>query len=286
MSSDLPIVKTVTDTYILKRISLLGDLLSNSNSDFSPPEIVIPWIFFPTSFPPFRYGADGHEVIDEDSLVPPSVKGYRMYAGGHLELFNRLLDGQSYMKVSSVEEISSKDGRSGKLTFIDISHEVVDAVNGAVAHRDIQNLVYLSNRKSPRELDASDQPIKGIYDHEASATTIRASFSADSSMLFRYSALTYNGHKIHLDRDYCREVEKLPALVVHGPLLATVGATLADRLSRKNESIVDLTFRLQSTLFEGERAIFSVERKGDSFFGSAALGSNVIISFEGSFGTL
>lgn len=286
MSSDFSNVVTVVDTFVAGRSRLLGDLLNTSVYSLDLPEIVFPWIFFPNTFPPTRYGSDGHEVRDEESLVPSTVNGYRMYAGGRLTLDKSLSDGQRYMKISSIDSVVNKEGRSGTLTFIDVIHDVVEEGSGTPLYRDIQNLVYLSSRKSPRKIVATDGVILGISCIEATESNCSANFVADASMLFRYSALTYNGHKIHLDREYSRGVESLPGLVVHGPLLATVGATIANQLRRSGESIVEHNFRLHSTLFEGESAAFSASRDGSNFSGSALCDGDLVISFEGKFGSI
>ena len=236
--------------------------------------------------PPSRYGNDGHEVIDEYSLVPPSIRGYRMYAGGALGLRSRFFEKGDYLKISSIDKVATKVGRSGELTFIDIVHEVTSAATGVQTFRDTQNLVYLSDRPYPRHIVVSEANQRGLYAVSTTETGVRANFAANSSILFRYSALTYNGHKIHLDRDYCHDVESLPGLVVHGPLLATLGATLAKRLCRGDEEIVELKFRLHSTLFEDELASFLLKRDGDRFAGSALRDGEVVITFEGSFGTI
>ncbi|MDA8026495.1 MAG: hypothetical protein M0T78_08155 [Actinomycetota bacterium] len=286
MSSDFPTVITVGDTFLSMRTQLLADLLDCPEISLSPPGIVTPWIFFPTSFPPARYGNDGHEVIDDHSLVPPTIRGYRMYAGGELDLRDRFLEKGDYLKISSIDRVATKVGRSGELTFIDIVHEVTSGATGSQIFRDTQNLVYLSKRPSPRQIEESDVDKRGLYGLSTTEAGARAHFAANASMLFRYSALTYNGHKIHLDRNYCREVESLPGLVVQGPLLATVGATLANCLCRSGEEIVGLKFRLHSTLFEDEMASFSVIRDGERFVGSALRDGEVVVTYEGSFGPI
>ncbi|MDA8278074.1 MAG: hypothetical protein M0Z45_07750 [Actinomycetota bacterium] len=286
MNPDHLTLITVADTYIESRLRLLADLLSTPLLSNGPPEIVTPWIFFPNSFPPARYGGDGHEVIDELSLVPPSIAGYRMYAGGKLELLTKLSNGESYSKVSRIDRVSSKIGKSGELTFVDILHEVSDDTSRALVFRDLQNLVYVTQRREPRQIVVADTPAKGLFGFKGSQDILSAEFVADASMLFRYSALTYNGHKIHLDRNYCREVESLPGLVVHGPLLATVGATIVNRLCGDGEQIKELSFRLHSTLFEDELAEFSIERQKLSFNGSATANGGLIITFEGEIGSL
>lgn len=209
-----------------------------------------------------------------------------MYAGGALELRDSFFDKDDYLRRSSLDRVVTKVGRSGELTFVDIVHQVARAATGVQIFRDTQNLVYLSARPIPRQIVASDVDKRGLYGFSATDAGLGAHFAANSSMLFRYSALTYNGHKIHLDRNYCREVESLPGLVVHGPFLATVGATLANGLGQSGEKIVELKFRLHSTLFEDEMASFLATRDGDRFAGSALCDGKAVLTYEGSFGAI
>ncbi len=178
------------------------------------------WLYFLEGLPGSELGRDGHPA--RGGFLPPVPLPNRMWAGGRLEFHAPLALGSSVRKRSAVSSIEHKRGRSGDLVFVTVRHELLDG--DQVAITEDHDIVY----KQPSPPGAAPA---------ACATGPQPShsepFEATSTMLFRYSALTFNGHRIHYDLDYCRNVEGYANLVIHGPLQATLLAGLAARLGPK-----------------------------------------------------
>lgn len=186
-----------------------------------PPEALLPgtplpelwhWIYFREGLRPGQLGPDGHAA--RGGFLPPVPLPNRMWAGGRLEFHAPLLIGETLRKRSTIASINAKSGRSGKLVFVTIRHEILRGDTCLL--KEEQDLVYREGMPA-----GGDAPRPT---HAADTTQV---ISPDSTLLFRYSALTFNGHRIHYDQDYCRQVEGYGNLVVHGPLNATLMARLA-----------------------------------------------------------
>ncbi len=175
-------------------------------------------IYFWDPQPPAILGRDGHPQVGS-GLVPDMGLPRRMWAGGRLTFDAPLLAGIPAVRHSRVLRALRKTGRSGPLAFVTLSHEIVQ--EGAVVLREEQDLVY---RADP-DPDAPHPtaPEARLDETEAREVTF------DATLLFRYSALTFNGHRIHYDEGYARKVEGYEGLVVHGPLLAQLLMLMADR---------------------------------------------------------
>ncbi len=184
------------------------------------------WLYFLEGQPPASLGRDGHPA--RGGFLPPVPLPNRMWAGGRVEFIEPIALGSLAERRSQVTRVEHKSGRSGDLVFVTVLHEVF--TQGRCCLREEHDIVY----KGASSGTARAAPAAG----DAIATTAqRRTVTPDSTMLFRYSALTFNGHRIHYDQDYCRGVEAYPNLVIHGPLIATLlagfGAEIADRpLSR------------------------------------------------------
>jgi len=177
------------------------------------------WLYFLDGLPPEELGRDGHPA--RGGFLPPVPLPNRMWAGGQLEFKKALpLDG-SVEKRSSVVSIEHKKGRSGELVFVTVLHEIVHA--GEVAISEHHDIVY----KESTPVD-SNKPFAAMPQ-----ATHSYEWLPTSTTLFRYSALTFNGHRIHYDADYCREVESYASQVIHGPLNATLLAGYAERIAGK-----------------------------------------------------
>jgi 3-methylfumaryl-CoA hydratase len=186
------------------------------------------WLYFLDTPSRSGIGADGHP--QRGGFLPPVPLPRRMWAAGKLEVLSPLAIGRPATKTSTVRAVDLKDGQSGPLVFVTVGHELHQ--DGRVCLLEEQRLVYREAPVAPAPLAPGQPP--------ASAGTWAEEFRADASLLFRFSALTYNGHRIHYDRDYATREEFYPALVVHGPLLATL---LLDLLARRQP-------RAQVTRFE------------------------------------
>lgn len=166
---------------------------------------------------PPRATRDGHPA--RGGFLPPVPLSNRMWAGGKLEFHGELPLGAKVEKRSSIASVEHKQGRSGELVFVTVVHEIVH--EGKVLVMEHDDIVYKEASKPGATAATLDMP--------KPQRTLR--ITPDPTMLFRYSALTFNGDRIHYDTDYCREVEGYPNLVIHGPLNATLLAGLAEDTS-------------------------------------------------------
>jgi 3-methylfumaryl-CoA hydratase len=174
------------------------------------------WLYFLPSARQSELGPDGHPK--RGGFLPPVPLPRRMWAGGQLEFFHPLRIGDAVERVSTIEDVTLKSGRSGELCFVRVRHEVSSP--RGLALREFHDLVYRPE-PVPGAAAAAGEP--------APEAQWRERVVPDDVLLFRYSALTFNGHRIHYDRQYVTQVEGYPGLIVHGPLLATLLAGLGGR---------------------------------------------------------
>ncbi len=196
------------------------------------------WCLAPIAEPAEGLGPDGHPRVGLH--LPPIPLPRRMWAGGRLVFHDGLRIGDEVRRVSSVESITRKTGRTGQLVFVTVQHEI--HTGRGLAIDEFQDLVYREppDRERQKPAEAATTPAAG----EA-----RQRIVTDPVLLFRYSAITFNGHRIHYDHPYATQVEDYPGLVVHGPLMATLLANLA---RRELGSLSRFSFRGQSPLICGE----------------------------------
>lgn len=168
------------------------------------------WLYFLSAQLQDQLGRDGHPKLG--GFLPPVDLPRRMWAGGRFKFERPLRFGETVTKKSTIISIELKDGRSGPLCFVTVTHSFY--VNNTFCFSEEHDIVY-------RE-DPSPNAAKPTAVMPPSGATWEITISPDPVMLFRYSALTFNGHRIHYDRQYCREVENYPDLVFHGPLTATL----------------------------------------------------------------
>jgi len=198
------------------------------------PEGALPplwhWMLFQTWAPRARIGADGHPQRGGFLPALPELPR-RMWAGSRLTYAGELHPGDAVTRISTITGITEREGRSGRLVFVTVRHEI--ARDGAVVITEEQDLVYRA-----AAAPAASAPAGPVPD----GVVVRP----DEVMLFRYSALTGNGHRIHYDAPYAAGAEQYPALVVHGPLVATL---LCGLLQRPPQT---LTIRALKPVFVGE----------------------------------
>ncbi|MDP3137528.1 MAG: MaoC family dehydratase N-terminal domain-containing protein [Burkholderiaceae bacterium] len=171
------------------------------------------WLYFLEGAPASELGSDGHPA--RGGFLPPVPQSNRMWAGGQLSFHAPLRLGQAVERVSRISNVEHKSGKSGPLIFVTVEHKV--SADGRVAITELQDIVYKQPGPPARAGTPQAQP----------APERSRSVTPDSTCLFRYSALTFNGHRIHYDADYCRQVEGYDNLVIHGPLIATLLAGFA-----------------------------------------------------------
>jgi len=208
------------------------------------------WMYFLATPLSNATGADGHP--DKGGFLPPVPLPRRMWAAGEVECFKSLLIGVAATRLSTIESVELKSGNTGTLVFVNVRHEI--SQNGDLCISQVQNIVY-------REQPAKDSPMPPIKPAPTEAD-FSMTISPDPVLLFRYSALTYNGHRIHYDRRYAIEEELYPALVVHGPLLVTLLLEL-QRLNIKDKSLKKFKFRAVRPTFDNNLFTVSGKQDGD-----------------------
>ncbi|HNL98110.1 MAG TPA: MaoC family dehydratase N-terminal domain-containing protein [Accumulibacter sp.] len=213
------------------------------------------WLYFLEGQPADRLGRDGHPARGQ--FLPPVPLANRMWAGGRLDFLAPVQLGTQVRKTSSILRVEHKTGRSGDLVFVTVLHELT-AADGRPLVREEHDIVYKNKSPAPpappRSAGAADTP-------HAATGGARRSLKPDSTQLFRYSALTFNGHRIHYDADYCRQVEGYPELVIHGPLLATLLAGFAIETSHR--SLRHFTYRALAPALLGDVLTLQAEAQPD-----------------------
>ncbi len=265
--------KTQSDRDILstRQARLMAATLGIPQSDFvdgAPLPALWHWLYFLTGEPPSALGRDGHPA--RGGFLPPVPLSNRMWAGGKLEFHGELPLGAKVEKRSSIASVEHKQGRSGELVFVTVVHEVVH--EGKVLVTEHHDIVYKEASKPGAAATTLDMP----KPQRARRIT------PDSTMLFRYSALTFNGHRIHYDADYCREVEGYPNLVIHGPLNATLLAGFAEEVSGRR--LKHFRYRGVQPSILGNELEFNAAQDGDQLVVWVSLpGGAVSMRAEASF---
>lgn len=210
------------------------------------------WALSPDAYPPSDLGRDGHPRLGLE--LPPLPLKRRMWAGGEIAFHSAFHAGDEVTRNSRIEQIAEKAGSTGPLIFVSVRHEYL--VAGAAVLSERQDLVY---REDPvagaPAVVYPDAPDLGLA---AAAMPLLA----DPVRLFRYSALTFNGHRIHYDADYARGVEGYLGLVVHGPLQAVAMMVLATRVLGRMPAV--FSYRGLSPLILGQEAVVEAHRDGES----------------------
>ena len=190
----------------------LAATLDRNSTAFSLGDALPPlwhWLYFLETSKQSELAEDGHP--HRGDFLPPIDLPRRMWAGSRLNFIRPLLAGEDIRRNSTIQSIKLKQGRSGSLGFVCVAHEFSD-LSGVLLIEE-HDIVY---RGMPTGTVSAQFPLRADEDHDFARTV-----TPDPVLLFRYSALTFNGHRIHYDRAYAKDVESYPGLVVHGPLLAT-----------------------------------------------------------------
>lgn len=194
-------------------------------------------------------GPDGHPA--RGGFLPPVPLPRRMWAGGELSFIAPLRTGELVTRISRIADVTHKLGRSGELVFVTIEHDILSG--DTVALKERQNIVYRAMDK------LAGQPAPSEPAVDATAADRSEMVEATTTLLFRYSALTFNGHRIHYDLDYAREREGYQGLVVHGPLQATLLLHMAARMNG-NQPPTHFAYRGVAPLVHG--GTFSLNAAG------------------------
>jgi 3-methylfumaryl-CoA hydratase len=201
-------------------------------------------------------GADGHPARGTIP-APPEPGRRRMWAGGSVSRVSPLRIGEEARRETFVESVADKEGRAGRLTFVTVRHRI--SQNGRLAVDERQDIVY---RDPPQLPETSGTPRSPSA--PAAATDDEWQIDITPVLLFRYSALTYNGHRIHYDREYATRVEGYPGLVTHGPLQALAMAEAARAAGYANSPRLRFDYRLVAPLFDHQGLIARASVTKDS----------------------
>jgi 3-methylfumaryl-CoA hydratase len=195
------------------------------------------WLFFLEAVPLSGVGPDGHAA--RGAFLPPVPLPRRMYAGGRFRFLAPIRIGDAVERTSEVVDVALKQGRSGPLAFCTVRHTV--ASGGPPCVIEEQDLVY---REAPKP---GDKPLPA--EPPPAGAEFGRTIAPDPVLLFRFSALTFNGHRIHYDHPYATKVEGYPGLIVHGPLLVILLLDLVRR-ERPAARLVEFSFRAFRPVFD------------------------------------
>lgn len=248
-----------------------GDVAAVARKDASAPQ-GIHWLCALPKVAMSQIGPDGHP--GQGNLLPPTELPNRMWAASEIRFERPIRIGAGIERISTVANVTKKSGSTGALIFVDVDH-VIQA-DGECAVRERQTIVYRT-RGGPQAAKWQSAEPTGFDDWPLKRAVV-----PDSVLLFRYSALTFNGHRIHYDERYATEVEGYPALVVHGPLIATLLLDLCDREFGSNV-LARFSFRGVSPAFCGEELRLLARRDLETVhLRAAAVDGRVVMSAEGS----
>jgi 3-methylfumaryl-CoA hydratase len=197
------------------------------------------WLYFLPLHKQSEIGPDGH--AKRGGFLPPVPLPRRMWAGSQFEFHKPLRIGDAMTRTSTIHDVIEKSGRTGPLVFVKVRHEIRRAGEPDVALTEFHDIVY---REAPKPDDVAPPPKAA-----PASSAWEKKWVPDDVLLFRYSALTFNGHRIHYDRKYVTEVEGYPGLIVHGPMVATL---LLDLLRHQlpEAEVVRYEFRAVRPVFD------------------------------------
>lgn len=230
------------------RATLFQDVGEPKTGDAAP--FTVHWCLAQPVFPMSMLGPDGHPT--RGGFLPPVPLPRRMWAGGEIEFLQPLRVGDESTRTSRIADVQVKTGSTGTLCFVSVEHSISSP--RGIAIRERQDIVYRAMTGSaPAGGKAPPPPPKAQH---------RESHVSDPVLLFRYSALTFNGHRIHYDRDYVTKVEGYPGLIFHGPLQAALIIEMAARL-RGGKAPKKFTYRGVQPLFEGSEFSINANETAD-----------------------
>ena len=249
--------ETVHDTITAAPVLALAATLDHADAPVANGDVLPPlwhWLYFLPKHRQSEIGADGH--AQRGGFMPPVPLPRRMWAGSQFEFRTPVRVGDAVARTSTIVDVTQKEGRTGKLVFVGVRHEL--RCNGAAdpALVEFHDIVY-RQAKQPTDIDPPPVAAAEVVNHGAAW---HREIVPDDVLLFRYSALTFNGHRIHYDRKYVTEVEGYPGLVVHGPLMATL---LMDLLQRHRPGAQVASFKFKAVRPTFDMQTFKVSGQPD-----------------------
>ncbi|MEW1649057.1 MaoC family dehydratase N-terminal domain-containing protein [Streptomyces sp. NPDC091219] len=238
MSETVEFSETIT-TAPAQALAGLLDCAPPDKSEGLPP--LWHWVYLLDRPAQADLGRDGHRATT-GVPHPPEPGRRRMWAGGSIRTHEQLSFDEPAVRRSYVRDSVDKQGRTGRLTFVTAVHEI--SQHGRVVVEEEQHILY----RDAAAQTSTAEPAAVLDDTDLQPHERR--IEVNPVLLFRFSALTYNGHRIHYDRDYSRQIEGYPGLVVHGPLQALLMAEAARALQPSTASPSTFDYRLVSPLFD------------------------------------
>ena len=230
------------------RATLFQEIGEPKTGDAAP--FTVHWCLAQPVFPMSMLGPDGHPT--RGGFLPPVPLPRRMWAGGELEFLDSLRIGDEVTRTSRIADVTVKSGSTGTLCFVAVEHLVSTPRGTAIRER--QDIVYREVGGAQPAAPAKAAPSPRLAQH-------RETHMSDAVLLFRYSALTFNGHRIHYDHDYVTKVEGYPGLIFHGPLQAAFIVELAAKL-RSGKPPKNLSYRGVQPLFAGSEFSINANDNG------------------------
>lgn len=231
--------ETLEDDITLFPAKALSAALDNPNTPNKGDKLPAfwEWMYFLATPKASETGADGHPA--KGGFLPPVPLPRRMWAAGKQQRLSDIIIGEPAKRISTIKSVELKTGSTGQLVFVTVGHEIYQ--NDTLCLQQDQNIVY-------REAAGPNAPLPPAKEPPADAQ-FESIITPDPVLLYRFSALTYNGHRIHYDRTYAMNEEHYPALVVHGPLLVTLLLEL-QRNKLPDAQIKDFKFRAVRPTFD------------------------------------
>ncbi len=234
-----PIVETATETVDLTQVRKFANVLDIDETTFEDGgelPSMWHWLFFLHRAPTAKIGFDGHP--ERGGFFPPVELQRRMFAGERVKFHAPLVIGQPATRTGTITRLDEKEGRAGRMVLATAQYQIEQG--GALCVEDTHDIIYIAGGgQTPAPGPDDFTPPEGAWHREV---------KADPVLLFRFSALTFNSHRIHYDADYARNEEGYPDLVVHGPLTALLLSELA-RASMASP-MTEYSFRGRAPIFE------------------------------------
>lgn len=232
-----------SDVLTIAPMEAMAATLDRENGDFTTGSRLPPlwhWLYFIRPAKQSSLALDGHP--EKGDFLPPIPLPGRMWAGSRLKFIQALVAGEAVTRTSRIQSVKLKQGRSSKLAFVCVRHEISGRDGLALVEE--HDIVY-------RDKPSVDAPVAAPIPADTEFDFAKT-ITADPVFLFRYSALTFNGHRIHYDRAYVTDVEAYPGLIVHGPLLATLLVELLTSNFPK-QNLLEFEFKAIKPVFDTEK---------------------------------
>ena len=243
--------QSLTEVIHPVQVRQLAAALNDARRLHAPAAAPLPagwhWAYFNPLELQSRLGDDGHPRRGD--FLPPVTLPRRMWAGSRLSWTRTFTVGSTVTRDTQIASVERKSGRSGEMAFVTLAHRYRD--DQGVLLDEEHDIVYreapsAEEKATLAELGARARAGEHVFERTG---LHQQRVVADSVLMFRYSAATFNGHRIHYDADYCREVEAYPGLVVHGPLIATLLLGYAENTLMPGRTIRTFTFRAKRPTF-------------------------------------